>query len=401
MSVTQLNSDNEGQPFEVDPWEGMGETVQLRAVASNERQPKSSRIVDLTKYLDGTYEPEKPTAGGHREDGLQILYPSRWHTVIGPTETGKSWLGLAHTAAVIETGGIAVYAHFEESTPAGTVARLLQLGLDVDAIQKGFVWLDCARHWKHGEFAQLLEDELPADPALVILDGINAACSYHGWDVEKTSAVSAYRTQFVTPSTSKGAAVLSLGHPVKSTERAKERHGFGSTAWLDEVDGAGFRLLPGTTPITRGKTGYANLYVVKDRYGEVTRHAQVSAKNPEGWRSIASLKVDDTAELTQLWLNKPYNPEEFVNGLSPLAERIITTLHTQVGGRVGSMKGLKDLLDPKPSGGKTEVAVDELEEAGRIRRVTGAYGSKAIELVLGQEPDPEILCSNVQEQLDL
>ena len=43
-------------------------------------------------------------------------------------------------------------------------------------------------------------------------------------------------------------------------------HGFGSTAWLDEVDGVGFRMVPSKHPMVIGGKSYSELYVVKDRY---------------------------------------------------------------------------------------------------------------------------------------
>ena len=39
---------------------------------------------------------------------------------------------------------------------------------------------------------------LPDTPALAVLDGINAACGTHGWDVSVASAVGEYRNMFVT-----------------------------------------------------------------------------------------------------------------------------------------------------------------------------------------------------------
>jgi hypothetical protein len=263
------------------------------------------RNTDLTPFLDGTYKPLQPSVGGLRDDGRAILYPALWHTCIAPTTSGKSWFALWHCISEIRAGRTVVYAHFEEASPAGTIGRIRQIAPDLsdDQIREHFRWLDCTTRWDLGEFAQALPD----DASLVVLDGINAACSQHGQDVEKSHSIGWYRSTFVTPATRKGAAVLSLGHPPKSADRQGERHGYGNTAWLDEVNGAGFRLLPSKqTPIGKGRLGHSTVYTVKDREGEVESHgvADTSDKR-EGWFRIGSFKVDDRPENsnTSAWLN--------------------------------------------------------------------------------------------------
>ena len=47
------------------------------------------RWADLRPYLDGTVKKPRADAGAERDDGVQLLYPKRWHTVIGLTGCGK------------------------------------------------------------------------------------------------------------------------------------------------------------------------------------------------------------------------------------------------------------------------------------------------------------------------
>lgn len=274
------------------------------------------RNVDLTAYLDGTHKPLAPGIGGLRDDGRAVLYPGLWHTCIAPTTSGKSWFALWHCITEIRAGRTVVYAHFEESSPAGTIARIRQIAPDLtrEQIREHFRWLDCTTRWEPGEFAKAIPD----GSSLVILDGINAACSQHGEDVEKSPSVGWYRRTFVTPATRKGAAVLSLGHPVKSTDRQNERHGYGNTAWLDEVNGVTFRMVPAKqTPIGRGKLGHTVLYSVKDREGSVELHAVADTSGRrEGWYRIGSFKVDDRPEKanTSAWLNVATDDGEATDG---------------------------------------------------------------------------------------
>jgi hypothetical protein len=130
-------------------------------------------------------------------------------------------------------------------------------------------------------------------PTLVVLDGINAACSLHGWNPNETGGVGAYRLTFEKPATKRDAAVLSLGHPPKARDRQDERHGYGSTAWLDEVDGVGFRMEAAKVPIRRGHRGGSRLYAVKDRDDQVKQHGH-QVVNRDGWSYLGQFVLDDT-----------------------------------------------------------------------------------------------------------
>jgi hypothetical protein len=275
-----------------------------------------SRHVDLRPFLDGSYVPPQPTVGRPRRDGVTMLYPAKWHTLGGLSESGKTFVALWHVVDVIRSGRHVAYFHFEETNADGTVGRLRELGagvgLDTETIVKHFHWFSCETAWDAGEPAHALS-ELPDRPTLVVLDGINAACSQHGWDPWKVEAVGAYRNYFVIPSVTLGAAVLSLGHPVKDRTRQRERHMFGSTAWLDTVDGVAFRIEGDPQkPIGRGLLGQSTLFTVKDRYGQVARHGRVLEKREVGWRLFGEFTVDDTTADTQAWLTPPLRDPEDV-----------------------------------------------------------------------------------------
>ena len=310
--------------------------------------------MDLGPFLDGTYVTPEPSAGAVREDGVTLLYPGRWHTLIAPTETGKSWWALWHAMHEINAGRYVVYAHFEEASGLGTVGRLLQMGVDKERIREYFVWFSCTTRWQSGEFAAelgaLICGPLNVAPALVILDGINAACSMHQWPVDKTEAVGEYRAQFVSPATARDIAVLSLGHPPKQRGREDERHGFGSTAWLDEVDGVGFRLLPTKDKrIAKGATGMSILHTVKDRYGEVSRRGLYRDGDGEGWRYMGAFVVDDSGANTRIRLTQPRDEDAVTDTPADVASRkALEYLRTTVDGSFRSQARLE--ADAKAAG---------------------------------------------------
>ncbi|WP_374539486.1 hypothetical protein [Micromonospora aurantiaca (nom. illeg.)] len=307
---------------------------------------RRSRRVDLTEYLDGTYTPPMPAVGGERDDCARLLYPERWHSCIALTGAGKSWFGLWHAVTEIRAGRVVAYAHFEEHSPAGTLDRLRSIApeLATEEIRERFVWLDCSAQWKPGEFAAALPDA----PSLVILDGINAACSLQHMEVNDPKAVGAYRSHFVAPATKRGAAVLSLGHPPKARDRQGERHGFGSTAWLDEVDGVGLRLEKAKkTPIQRGRRGYSAVYSVKDRYGQVEAAGTLAEDREGGWYYLGAFWVDSSPERQNTVVNLSV-PARDENGNAPdsidqLANAIVA--HLEAGdGRFATQNALGEAL---------------------------------------------------------
>jgi hypothetical protein len=273
------------------------------------RLEKPRRRVNLLPFLNGTYTPPPPSMGGSRDDNQQLLYPGRWHTLVAPTAAGKSWFAVWHVVAELRRGNVVAYAHFEEHSPAGMVDRIRSLApeLTVEDLVDRFIWLDCSSTWKAEEFAAALPERM----SLMVLDGLVAACSQHGWVADKPEAVGAYRSLFVTPAVKTGAAAISLGHPVKARDRQTERHGFGASAWLDEVDGAAFRLEASKNPIRRGRRGYSALFSVKDRYGQVEL-AGIPDTKREGWFYLGAFTVDSspTVANTTSHLTAPFSASD-------------------------------------------------------------------------------------------
>lgn len=385
-----------------DPDDGVG---QADATTEGTTEPAASARpwrVDLGPFLRGDYSPPTPTVGLARTDGQKLLYAGAWHTCIGLTGCGKSWFGLAHAQEVLREGGTVTYLHFEESSPAATIARLRALGVSLAVIEERFVWadLDELKHYKAG---------LEADrPALVVLDGINAACARtSGLSPWLPESVAHYRKHLVLPAAALGAAVLSLGHPPKAKDRQDERHGYGATGWLDECDGVGFRMEASRNhPIRRGGRGSATLYSVKDRHGGVEPHGEPAK---EGFTYLGSLYIDDGQpdtvtpdgfeHATYLRINAP-DPER--NGTEPdnidaLAGFVADVLADPDGptggtGAYPSDRALQVWLSArriKFDKSDLDPALQRLEDAGRLTRVPYARGkARPGTLVEAQDTSP-------------
>jgi hypothetical protein len=144
--------------------------------------------------------------------------------------------------------------------------------------------------------------EMPDAPTLAVLDGVNAACGAYDWDPLAVDGVNAYRRTLVAPLTAVGVAVLSVGHPPKARAAQGERHGYGSSAWLDLVDGVGFRVRQSTRPIRPGMDGYITLFSVKDRAGGVERHGRPEPGDEGVWTYLGAFHVmPPQSELGNVW----------------------------------------------------------------------------------------------------
>jgi hypothetical protein len=313
------------------------------------------RLVSISQMWDTVTELETPSIGFVRDDGRQLLYAGKWHTLVGLAGSGKSMLAVAHCAEEIrrlDGRGLVVYAHFEEATPNGTISRLKAMGITAQQAER-FVWVNGAltRVWSPESFADALmrvTAYFGHPPTLVVLDGIKAACGVHGWDVEKdATGVAPYRRTLVAPALELGATVLSLGHPVKDRTRQGEGHAYGASGWLDEVDGAAFRLELGSSPIGLGRSGASALYSAKDRPGGVNAGGQPDAAGARevGWFYQGMVVVDSTEEIgeghyrTRVRLTTPKPAEAAGNPYELMADQVHEYL-SEHGGRFASVTAL-------------------------------------------------------------
>ena len=246
--------------------------------------------VDLTPYLDGTYERSEPTIGLARTDGVRLIYPAKEHAIIGETESGKSWYCLASVLAEIQAGRTVVYIHFEEADPAGTVERLQALGATrVDLLDR-FVFVGPDTPITDHTRDALLSYR----PSLVILDGVNEAMALMGHGIYEADGVAKFRASLVKPFTAVGAAVLAADHVVKAVEN-RRRDAFGSVHKGNALDGCRI-LLENVRPFGRGKEGMSRLYVTKDRPGYLRAHG-IAGREP-GRTYLGDLVVNDDREKT-------------------------------------------------------------------------------------------------------
>jgi hypothetical protein len=258
-------------PFRVHPDEGPPPEEPLNVVSLNGDHPgevtkeddgdlNSWAAIDLGPYLRGEVDPVTPTVGAWREDGERMLYPGCEHSCLGEMESGKSWFALAHVASELTAGRHVVYVHFEESSPADTVSRLLALCVAPAQVAAGLTFIAPDRAVQEWDVAALVETPL----SLVVLDGVNEAMSLHGQGIREEDGAAAFRRRLVKPFTRAGAAVLSLDHVVKDPDRNGQGYALGSIHKGNGLSGASF-LIENKEPFGKGRRGVSHVFVVKDR----------------------------------------------------------------------------------------------------------------------------------------
>lgn len=319
---------------------------------------RSWQPVDLGPVLDGTWSPPTPSVG-LRHDGIPVLYPGRVHTLASETEAGKTWFALALARDELDAGNHVAYLDFEDDE-GGIAGRLLALGTDRTVVLDRFHYLRPATALGTG----IHRDDLAAvltthAPTLVVLDGVTAAMSLHGFDPISNRDVADFSRILPTAIAETGPAVLLLDHVVKASEN-RGRYALGAVHKLNGVTGASL-LLEVVTPIRVGATGRSRLRVAKDRPGGLRRHALPDFGNTAlDWFSdmVVESHGDDFVEVTlyppdaTTPTNARKRPTLYMHRVSDVLETVAEPL---------SLRGIQDRVTGKVDHVRTAIAalVDE------------------------------------------
>jgi KaiC/GvpD/RAD55 family RecA-like ATPase len=201
-----------------------------------------------------------------RTDGVSLLYPGEVHSLAGEPESGKGWIALATSAAVIATGENVLYLDFEDA-PASIVGRLLALGAEPEAILDHFTYVRPVDPFSPEAFHALTKSPW----ALVVIDGVSEAYALLDLDPYSNADAAKFLSLVARPLAETGAAVLLIDHVVKSKE-TRGRYAIGAQHKL-----AGIAAAYSTDVIknpSRNDDGLIKIRVEKDRHGHVRGHAQ-------------------------------------------------------------------------------------------------------------------------------
>lgn len=247
--------------------------------------------VDLTDYIHADPNDVEHPAHLMRSDMRAAFYPGRINGIIGPSESGKTWVALHSVVQAVHDGDRVTILDFEDS-PKGIISRLRLLGLSTDQIEQHVRYIN-----PDAPFHPLLPTGLDVAehldtwrPALVVLDGFNAAMSLQGLELKDNTDVTVFFQNVLRNLARNDATVVYIDHTPKDTEN-RSSGGIGAQAKRAMTTGCTLKADP-VRPFGKGQNGKIRLYVDKDRIGEV-RGASPTTKTGH-W--FADLLVTSTPE---------------------------------------------------------------------------------------------------------
>lgn len=232
--------------------------------------------VDIEGVITGE-RPQVTTSHLLREDGAPAFYPARVNGIIGPSESGKSWVALVAVVQAVEDGQNATILDFEDDE-VGVVNRLLALGASPAALREHLAYVSPAEPYAPfmQSGADLIEHLDATSPELILVDGFNAAMGLQGLDLMSNGDATRFFQTVLRPLAARGACVVYVDHTPKNS--SDSAGGIGAQAKRAMTSGCTLKV-DVITPFGKGQRGKVRLYVDKDRPGAVRG---VSAQSKAG-----------------------------------------------------------------------------------------------------------------------
>lgn len=235
--------------------------------------------IDLTPYLDGTFEPPVPTVL-RRTDGLALMYAGMTHSFHGESESGKSMIVQGEAAALLADGQRVLYLDYE-ADPGSVAHRLVMMGAPAARVgdQAYFTYIQPEGDYDNtpesrAAFARLLDREY----ALAVVDGVTEALTQAQAKLRSTGGlggnddITAWHNHLPRRIARRtGAAVVQIDHVAKSAETT--RFAIGGQAKMATITGAAYYVKP-LSPLAKGQVGEVEIHVAKDRHGYVRSRAE-------------------------------------------------------------------------------------------------------------------------------
>lgn len=326
-----------------------------------ERERTSWWPRDIDAVLTGADE-EPPPAYLVRDDGQALLYAGKTNGIIGESESGKTWVALHALHQALDNGDNVTIVDFED-TPAGLITRLRDIGVTDTQLRNQIAYVgpdEALDVTASGDLYEHLGDHAPS---LIVLDGVNAAMTLLGLDLNSNTDATAFAQRLLRPLAATGACVVYVDHIPKSRDN-ETKGGIGAQAKRAMTTGCTLKAEM-LKPFGRGETGRIKLTVDKDRAGHVrgasggSRHAGTAVLTSDRVSGHVTITVEapDTRPAEQ---REPFRPTH-------LMERVSAFLATCPDGATGrAVRG-------EVSGNVKAIlaALDRLAAEGYVTRASG------------------------------
>ena len=199
-----------------------------------------------------------------RDDGQPLFYPGHVNGLIGESESGKGWVSLLAAGQAISGGQTCLLLDFEDSQQA-IYARMLALGYSNDQLNR----------FRYAHPDEPLTGQARTDYdsirarrfGLIIVDGVNAAMTVLGLDINSNTDATLFATRILRPLAASGACVITVDHIPKDPD-SRGKGGIGAQAKRAMIDGCAL-LATVMQPFGKGTSGTVQLTLDKDRHGTV------------------------------------------------------------------------------------------------------------------------------------
>lgn len=317
---------------------------------------------DLAAVLSGDNAEAPPEILG-RTDKHCLFYAGKVNGLLGESESGKTWVALLGVAQALDAGRHVLYLDFEDAA-AGITARLRALGVRDEAMVELLTYVDPDESL-HAIAAADLQDVSTRHPyAIIVLDGVNAAMSLLGLELESNTDATRFAQTLLRPLARTGAAVVTIDHVAKNKE-TRGKGGIGAQAKRAMVTGCSIAVEV-TTPFGRGQTGRLRLTVDKDRGGHVRGLAQfgknigtaVMASNFDGSEVTVVIEPPDDRPVEER--RSEFRP----TGLMSAVSRLLSQTEGDLSGKQieDAVSGKRDYI---------RAALDRLVDEGYASRHAG------------------------------
>ena len=370
-AAAAINQANGWTPPHIDPASLVGATLTTGASGPSTGPAPSAgtpddtdngwtQPADLHSILNGRLEPAQPDILPIANGPGRIFYTGRLNTLIGDSETLKTWTALIAALTELQQAHNVWWIDGED-TAATAASRLRALGATDQQLIDHFRWWgpDSAPtplQWQHLQEAHFVNDQ----PTLIVIDSFEELAGWYGIDTWRGEQITTVHRQWRQIS-HLGAAIIFIDHQPKTKDNAS-RWASGSQRKISGIDGVAItqELI---SPFGHGRRGIAKLTVGKDRPGGVR------AQCADG-RTIGLLDMESFPDGSITWTLAPdtTNPKT--------SDGQGTFLPTRVMGKVAEALSANppgytlNALAEKVGGRKATVvlAVEELERTGHVRR---------------------------------
>jgi hypothetical protein len=335
----------------------------LEHVDPGERDHTSWWPRNLVAVIAGD-DPEPHPAFLARQDGHRLLYPGKVNGLIGESESGKTWIALLAVLQAITTAQHVLYLDFED-TAAGIISRLRALGAtDTHLAHLTYIAPDESLHAT--ATLDLTETLTTHTPALVILDGFNAAMTLLGLDLNSNTDATRFSQTLLKPLARTGAAVAYVDHVPKNKDQ-RGKGGIGAQAKRAMTTGCALTIEI-TSPFGRGMTGRLRLTVDKDRPGhvrEISGGARYAGEAVLTSHDDGTVRIQiDAPDLRPAAERGPWRPTHYMQKVSDLLADLP---------KGASKKAIEDAIEGKAV--HVRKAIDALVAEGYVKRQTGPRGA--------------------------